>query len=391
MKTRVLFVVNTTEYGGLEKYLLDLVQRLDSYNVDSTILSYGKDFYSQYLSERPDVRVITSNRARQTFFSYWRAFVKLKPHVIVFVKGSIDSYPLQAYIAAKATGARRLFAIEQLVASPLPPKVTGKQIRDYLRRVAGWRARYIARYVLSKRLAGALVDKTICVSTEVRRILVDEYKFSAAKTVTIPNGVDLKRFDSLNGNDRENIRKNLRSGHAGAVLVCVSRLVPRKRIDLLLDAFSLVLREHPSAKCLIVGTGLLEEKLRARSIELGIAASVSFVGFAEDVKPYLEIGDIFVSASEKEGLPLALTEAMAYGLPCIVTNIGGHNELVLNGHNGLLVTPGSVEDLAEAMKYLVVCKEERKSMGVNSRKRVEEIFNADITMAKIKDVLLGES
>jgi glycosyltransferase involved in cell wall biosynthesis len=388
VKTRILFVVNTTQYGGLEKHLLDLVRRLDSYDINSTILSYGNDFYSKHLGDRPGVRVITPTGARQTFRSYWLAFVKLKPHVIVFVKGSMDSYPLKSYLAAKLSGTKRLFAMEQLIADPIPGKITGAGLWTDLRRFLGWRARYIVGYVWAKKLAGMLVDKTICISDAVRERLVGEYGFSADKTVTIPNGVDLRCFDPPNGRDCQGMRQSLDPFRDGVVIVCASRLVPRKRIDILLEAVSLVIKKHPSCKCLIVGSGPSEEQLRARSIELGLSAAVSFTGFAEDVRPYLEMSDVYVSSSDREGLGVSVIEAMAYRLPCIVTNIAGHNEVVSHGDNGLLVTPGSAEALAEAIEYLIVHREERKRMGTNGRGRVEGLFSADNTIAKIKDVLL---
>jgi glycosyltransferase involved in cell wall biosynthesis len=336
MRTRLLFIVKTVAYGGLEKHLLELVRRLDASSVHCTILCYGTDVYSRRLGDRPDIQVLTPSRGRPyNCFRSWLTFVRLKPHVIVFVKGSIDSFPLKAYVAAKLSGARKLFAIEHLIAEPVPPKETGKRMLDYLRRVAGWRARHVVTYVWGKKLAGILlVDKTICVSDAIRQRLVDEYGFPADKTVTILNGVDLSRFGSTNGNNRQGIAGNVNIGDHEPIIVCVSRLVPVKRVDLLLDAFSLVLKEHPSSKCLIVRSGRLEEQLRAKSIELGIAAAVRFTGFAEDVRPYLEMSDIYVSASDREGLSISLIEAMAYRLPCIATNIGGHNEIVLHGHNG---------------------------------------------------------
>jgi glycosyltransferase involved in cell wall biosynthesis len=248
----------------------------------------------------------------------------------------------------------------------------------------------VATYVWGKKLAGILVDKTICVSDGVRQRLVGDYGFPANKTVTIVNGVDLSHFGSTNGNNRQGIAGNVNIGDHEPIIVCVSRLVPVKRVDLLLDAFSLVLKEHPSSKCLIVGSGHSEEQLRAKSIELGMAAAVRFTGFVEDVRPYLEMSDIYVSASEREGFGISLIEAMAYRLPCIATNIGGHNEIVLHGHNGLLFPPNSAEELAKAITYLLVHKEEREKMGLNGRKTVEEHFNTDNTMAQIKNVLLGE-
>src|SRR5919197_162399 len=342
VKTRALFVVNTTQYGGLEKHLLVLVGRLAAPRVECTIHCCGLDFYSQRLNDRTDIRVIVANqRGSRTFSWYWLVFARSKPHVIVFVKGSMDSYPLKAYIAAKLSGNKRLVAMEQLIADPVPEKLTGGGMRNWLRRCMGWRARYIVTYVWGKKLAGILIDKTICISNAVRGRLVDEYGFRADKTVTIPNGVDLRCFASPNGSDCRSMRRSLDPGSDEAVILCVSRLVPRKRIDILLDAFSLVLKEHPSCKCLIVGSGPSEEELRAKSMELGLSASVSFAGFAEDVRPYFEMSDIYVSSSDKEGLGVSIIEAMAYKLPCIVTNIPGHNEVVSHGDNGLLVTPGS--------------------------------------------------
>jgi glycosyltransferase involved in cell wall biosynthesis len=390
-KTRVLFVVNTVQYGGLEKHLLDLVRRLPESSLECLILCYGPDFYTPRLGERVGVRVVRCDWDRcQTFSSYRLAFAKLKPHVIVFVKGSIDSYPLKAYIAAKLSSSRRILAMEQLIADVVPKKITGGRTWNYLRRFVGWRARYIARYVWAKRLAGKLVDKTICISNSVRGRLVDDYGFPASKTVTIPNGIDLSSFDFPNGGNFQRTRKRLDPCHNDAAIVCVSRLVPRKRIEILLEAFSLVSKEHPSCKCLIVGSGPAEQQLRAKSIELGISTSVSFAGFAEDVRPYLERSDIYVSSSDKEGLGVSIIEAMACRLPCIVTNIPGHDEVVSHGDNGLLVTPGSAEELAQAINHLLVCREERKRMGINGRRRAEELFGIDNVVARIKTVILGE-
>lgn len=76
------------------------------------------------------------------------------------------------------------------------------------------------------------------------------------------------------------------------MIACVSRLVPRKRIELLLQAFSLVAKEHPACRCLIVGSGPAEEQLRAASFELGLCKSVSLTGCVEDVRPFLQMSDI---------------------------------------------------------------------------------------------------
>ncbi len=379
MKTRILLVVNTVEYGGLERHLVDLARRLDSWGLECTILCYGPDFYSARLKDHPNVRIVNRDRNKsQTFISYWFAFVRLKPHVVVFEKGWMHSYPLTAYLAAKLSGAPRIVAIEHLVADPAPASAAGKGLGARLRWFAGWRARYLLRI----RLAGLTIDKTICVSDAVKDALVSEYALDGEKAVTIPDGIDLKYYHA-NGNSSRKMEPD-----AEPVIVCVSRLERRKRIDLLLEAFSIVLKEHPSCRCVIVGAGPSEEELRAKSKDLGISSSVDFMGFAEDVRPYLDKADIYVSSSDKEGLGISIIEAMAHKLPCVVTDIGGHNEIVSHGSNGLLVKPGSPEKLAEAINHLVLRREERERMGMEGRKRVEDRFDLDRTTEKIKNVLL---
>jgi len=104
----------------------------------------------------------------------------------------------------------------------------------------------------------------------------------------------------------------------------------------------------------------------------------------------LEAADLFVLSSDKEGLPLVLGEAMAYGVPCIATAVGGNSEIVSHGQTGLLVKPRSPEQLAEAIEYLLAHPEERYRMGANALRRVQEHFNIEDSMKRLKRVVLGE-
>jgi glycosyltransferase involved in cell wall biosynthesis len=171
----------------------------------------------------------------------------------------------------------------------------------------------------------------------------------------------------------------------------VTRFERAKGVDVLLQAMALIAPQHPGCRCVIVGTGPLESELRALSEALDLSKSVIFVGYAPDVRPYLEAADIFVLPSRREGLPLAVLEAMACGLPCVVTDAGGNSEAVSHGRSGLVVKADSAAELADAITQLLRNKEERRRLGANARKRVEQEFNTDETMARIAAVLLGES
>jgi glycosyltransferase involved in cell wall biosynthesis len=237
------------------------------------------------------------------------------------------------------------------------------------------------------RFRAGLIDRTICVSDSIRKRLVEEYGFSAQKTIAVSNGVDLDHFRVA---PRDQGGTGTSPPGPELTIVCVSRMVARKRIADLLEAFAPIAARYPRCRLSIVGSGPEIDRLRARSSELGIDASVEFVGFVEDVRPFLAKGALFVTASENEGLPLSLLQAMASGLPCIATDIPGHRDVIVHGQNGLLVAVKSVPELAAAMEYLLTHEEQRRQLGERGRTTVEQQFDADENMGKIaSEVVIG--
>ena len=152
------------------------------------------------------------------------------------------------------------------------------------------------------------------------------------------------------------------------VIVCVAHLSHVKRLDLLLDSLSRLSVEHGAWRCIVVGGGLLEIDLRARAAELGLSSSIVFTGQIGDVRPYLTMADLFVLPSDKEGFPHALLEAMACGLPSIVTDVGGNNAALVDDRTGFWAKPGNSRELARLIGYLLVHRSEPLRMGVLQQK-----------------------
>ena len=136
-------------------------------------------------------------------------------------------------------------------------------------------------------------------------------------------------------------------------MVFVGELVQRKRVDVLLDAFQVVKGIYKEARFCIVGDGPLREKLEEKSEKMQISDSIHFAGLQEDVWLYLEQSKIFVLASEGEGLPFALIEAMACGLVPVVTDVGTIRDTVKHGTNGFLVNVGDSGSLAQNVVTLL--------------------------------------
>lgn len=161
----------------------------------------------------------------------------------------------------------------------------------------------------------------------------------------------------------------------------VSQLIPRKRIEDLLEAAALV-RAHKPLRLVIAGSGPAETELRARARELGIEREVDFLGFTTDVRRVYAQSRVFVLPSRREGLSIALTEAMAMGLVVISTDVGDVRDLVRHRVNGMLYGVADVPALARLLKEVLDDPRLCESLSaaavaaaerVSSRDRVREI------------------
>jgi glycosyltransferase involved in cell wall biosynthesis len=172
-------------------------------------------------------------------------------------------------------------------------------------------------------------------------------------------------------------RRIAEPGVAGAkTVLTVARLVPRKNIARLIDAFAAIAREMPDWTLRIVGDGEQTGELKARAAMLGLAERVDFAGHAEDAYPFYETAHLFVLPSIFEGFPMCSLEAMAHGLPVIGYRIcNGLNIQVENGVNGILSSGGqAMGSLAGDMLQLMRDDEARARMGAASLERFDTLY-----------------
>lgn len=167
-------------------------------------------------------------------------------------------------------------------------------------------------------------------------------------------------------------------------VVMVGRLDENKNHTMVMEAFSEIIKEgHESLKLKIYGDGPDRIKLQRKAIALGIDKNVQFVGMVSNVAEHIEKADLFVLASKQEGMPNALIEAMALGLPCISTDCpcGGPRDLITNGENGLLIPVDDKNALKEAMLKVLNNKELAEKLGKNATK-VQEKYSPEASYKK---------
>jgi glycosyltransferase involved in cell wall biosynthesis len=161
----------------------------------------------------------------------------------------------------------------------------------------------------------------------------------------------------------------------------VGRLSREKGIDIFITASGAVLRQYPSARFLIAGDGPEHDLLQSLIHELKLHDQVCLVGRCEDMAGFYSSLDLLVISSHTEGLPMALLEAMAYGLPVVATRVGDIPSVIEEDRTGKLVPPGDPAAVAAAIVALLSDSRSRRAMGVRARERVAAEFSAS-TMAQ---------
>ncbi len=198
-----------------------------------------------------------------------------------------------------------------------------------------------------ERLAGRITDLLVCTCESERELAVRHRIVPPWKAAVVRTGVDLRVFRPRGEGHRVRAELDLPERHR--LVGTVGALVEQKAHDLLIDAAPLVLEQMPHTSFVIVGSGPLEDELRARASALGLGRRMVLLGRRDDVPRILDALDLFVMPSRWEGMPYALIEAMAVGVPVVGSAIPGIVDVITPGHTGWLAQPDSPADLARAI------------------------------------------
>lgn len=209
-------------------------------------------------------------------------------------------------------------------------------------------------------------------------------KFHAKNISYIPGvGVDTKSFKNVNVDKRAR-REKFGIGVEDFVFISIGELSKRKNHEVIIRALAQI--EESKVKYLIVGVGDLEDKLKMLVTELQLDNRVIFAGYRTDVKELLHIADAFAFPSLQEGLPVALMEAMAVGLPVVCSEIRGNTDLIENGKGGHMYNCYDVNGFAEGMKKLCECSNYCE-MSNENRKLINK-FEKTVVSEKMKAIYL---
>lgn len=204
-------------------------------------------------------------------------------------------------------------------------------------------------------------------------------KFYMKRLVKIPGvGINLEKYGCVSIT-REEKRKAMGISEDTIVLLSVGELIERKNHETIIRAMAQLQNQSGiRTKYLIAGKGALETEYRKLISELHLEQEVELLGFRTDVSELCAASDIFIFPSFQEGLPVALMEAMASGLPCIVSDIRGNRDLISNGEGGFHVACKDISGWAANIALLEADQELRRRMGETNRERIKKYSSEEI-------------
>ena len=240
--------------------------------------------------------------------------------------------------------------------------------------VSGYRSLFPKQH---ERWLWRLSTRIICNAEALKETMVRRSGVDADRVRVIPNAVDAEQF-----------RPNPSARTVEPTVVYVGRLVEEKDPLNLMEAFRLTAQRIPTAHLDLIGNGPLKPKVEEFLGRYALESKVRLVPGTRDIRPFLDRAWVFVLASAQEASANVVLEAMASGLPVVVTRVGGLPELVEHRENGLLVESGNPHQLADALTSLLEDASRRESMGNRARERVQERHSLQAMVQQTEEVLL---
>lgn len=358
---RVGFVVHVMQVAGAEVLIRETIRRLGPaikptiFCLDS-VGTIGEELRAQ------GVDLVCFNRRPGWDFSVSRAMAREATARKIEV---LHAHQYTPFFYA---------ALAKPLLQPMPKLILTEHGRHYPDLVSPHR-RAFNRIILDR-----LADAVNACCRFSGRALTTVDGFAGYRVEIIENGIDLDRYQAPE--DRKTIRARLGLDPERRSLVHVARHHPVKDQAMLIRAFAIAAPQVPDVDLVMVGDGPLRPNLEALAKELGVTDRVRFVGIQSNVADWLRAGHVFALTSVSEAASLTLLEAMASGLPVIVTDVGGNPEIVREDQEGKLVPRADSREAAEAIVELFSDPDHAEALGQAGRRRVEEHYLLDRTIQR---------
>ncbi len=347
----ILYLANHLNIGGITSYVLTLASGLKKHGHNVYIASSGGELFSKFM---------------ENGITYISIPIKTKSEISP--KILVSMFKLLSILKGKNIDIIHSHSRTTQVLGHLLSKNTG------ITHISTCHGFFKKRFF--RKIFPCWGNKVIAISEPVKEHLMKDFKVNEEDIIVIYNGIDVIRF-RVQGLGLRVQRKKVLGLKDGPVVGIVARLSDVKGHIYLIEAMKLVLEKIPDTQLLIVGDGRMKEELSMLSKRLGIEENVFFMPSVSDTRDVLSVMDLFVMPSLKEGLGLALMEAMAYGLAVIGSDVGGITNLIKDNYNGVLVKPADSQAIAYAILGLLQDPQKREVLGKQAQIFINQNFSQE--------------
>ena len=357
---RIAFCITDLDVGGAERMLVELVTRLDRLRWEPRVYCLSD---SGALVERLQAAQIPVNcfgaKSVRNLGVIPRLTLELKKFSPALIQCFLFHANFVGRIAAWKAG--------------VPRVVCGIRVAERRSRFPLW----------LDRLTQFLVDHNVCVSQAVAEFSIRKGGLKESKLSVIPNAVEFDRFDNAVAINRAELEFS-----TAPLVLFVGRLDPQKAPFIVLEAFARLLQRHPDWQLLFVGDGPLRAEMTAWVSRRELDHRIQIAGWRPDVPELLKTADLLALPSLWEGMPNIVLEAMAAGLPVVVSRVEGTEELIRDGETGLLVAPGSIIELERQIEAILVDAELSNRLKNAAKQAVQTTFTMDRMVSAYEQLYL---
>ncbi len=348
----ILHIIDTTGPGGAETVFIDLITHLPEQQYRPVVVIRGKGWVYEELCRRGVTPVLLD--AKGSF--NWRYIKKLIGLIHAEKVDLIQSHLLGSNVYASIAG----------LLTRTPVIATFHGAVDI-----GEKERFMGLKFAAINLGSRAI---VAVSGNLRDNIIHRTPLRKNKVCVIYNGIDTRLFQRQKNH---RLRQQFGWDEKDIIIGSLGNIRPAKAYDILLKA-AVLLKTSPEIYRFVIagqGKGKLFQSLQNLKTELGLDAVVHFPGFNDDPAEFLSNLDIFLLSSSSEGFSIATIQAMAAGLPVIVTRSGGPQEIVTEGENGCLVDPDQPAEIAEAIEQLANNEQLCRKLSENAQAHVMKTFD----------------
>lgn len=366
MPVKIAHITLSMGTGGIENLILDLCKNTNKDKFDISVICL--DSAGNLFNELKPLGINGFVEQRHPGLD-WRLILRL----VSFFRS------MQVEVVHSHNQACAFYAGIAAFLARVPVSIVTEHSRNYIQAKLARRR--------EKKILSLMLDKWVNVSYELATHTIKTDKINSNKVEVILNGVECDKFINPQQAVVDEIRNKYQLNELNKIIVMVARLNIIKNHALMIDALSLLVKDIPDVKLILVGDGECREDLEKKVSQLGLPHKVLFLGLSKNIPEILTLSDVFVLCSHSEGLPLALLEASAANVPVVITENSNGAQFIKNMEKGIVVKDDAFS-LAMGIKECLTSYDQANKMSTIAQKDVIENYSLESTVKQYEKLYL---